>query len=34
MKKSKLSIQDFGKSLLFPISLLSFMALFLGLSSA
>ncbi|MDO5047812.1 MAG: PTS transporter subunit EIIC [Anaerococcus sp.] len=34
MKKLKAFMQDFGKSLLFPISLLSFMAIFLGLSAA
>ncbi|SKA73960.1 PTS system, maltose and glucose-specific IIC component [Clostridium sp. USBA 49] len=34
MKNFKKNFQSFGKSLLFPISLLSFMAIFLGLSSA
>lgn len=34
MSKFKLQLQSFGKALLFPISLLSFMAIFLGLSAA
>ena len=34
MKEFKKQIQSFGKALLFPISLLSFMAIFLGLSAA
>jgi PTS system maltose and glucose-specific IIC component len=34
MKDFKKNFQSFGKSLLFPISLLSFMAIFLGLSAA
>ncbi len=34
MKEFKKNFQSFGKSLLFPISLLSFMAIFLGLSAA
>lgn len=34
MNNFKSKLQDFGKSLLFPISLLSFMALFLGLGAA
>ncbi len=34
MKDFKKKFQSFGKSLLFPISLLSFMAIFLGLSAA
>lgn len=34
MNNFKAKLQDFGKSLLFPISLLSFMAIFLGLGAA
>lgn len=34
MAKFKRKVQNFGKSLLFPISLMSFMAIFLGLSAA
>ncbi|MGF3226103.1 PTS transporter subunit EIIC [Facklamia sp. P12932] len=34
MKNFRKNFQSFGKSLLFPISLLSFMAIFLGLSAA
>ncbi len=34
MKDFKKNVQSFGKSLLFPISLLSFMAIFLGLAAA
>lgn len=34
MKDFKKKVQSFGKSLLFPISLLSFMAIFLGLAAA
>lgn len=34
MSNFKLQLQSFGKALLFPISLLSFMAIFLGLSAA
>lgn len=34
MQKLKKELQSFGKTLLFPISILSFMAIFLGLSAA
>lgn len=34
MQKFKKDLQSFGKTLLFPISILSFMAIFLGLSAA
>src|SRR5690554_4867738 len=34
MSKFKKNFQNFGKSLLFPISMLSFMAIFLGLAAA
>ncbi|MGL4673110.1 PTS transporter subunit EIIC [Cetobacterium sp.] len=34
MEKLKKDLQSFGKTLLFPISILSFMAIFLGLSAA
>lgn len=34
MEKFKNNLQNFGKTLLFPISILSFMAIFLGLSAA
>lgn len=34
MSNFKKNFQSFGKSLLFPISLLSFMAIFLGLAAA
>src|SRR5690554_1876714 len=34
MSNFKMKIQDFGKSLLFPIALLSFMAIFTGVGSA
>lgn len=34
MTNFKKNFQSFGKSLLFPISLLSFMAIFLGLAAA
>ncbi|WP_181453737.1 PTS transporter subunit EIIC, partial [Dolosigranulum pigrum] len=34
MAQFKRKVQNFGKSLLFPISLMSFMAIFLGLSAA
>ena len=34
MQELKKNLQSFGKTLLFPISILSFMAIFLGLSAA